>query len=198
MRKEIAFFDFDGTISNKDSFIGFIRHSQGLLRFLVGILYLLPVIVGLFTRVIRNHKAKEIFLIHFFKGMHYDAFKMQCTSYSMRVLPSIVKSDALQKIQWHKNQNHRVVVVSASVRDWLEPFFSSLGVEVIATELELMNGKLSGHLKTKNCYGPEKVRRIREVIDTQEYTSIYAYGDTRGDKEMLELANFKFYKHFKK
>jgi phosphoserine phosphatase len=61
-----------------------------------------------------------------------------------------------------------------------------------------MNEKLSGHLKTKNCYGPEKVRRIREVIDTDEYSTIYAYGDTRGDKEMLELANFKFYKHFRK
>lgn len=196
MQKEIAFFDFDGTISHKDSFIGFIKHSQGLFRFMGGILILSPVILGLFTHLIPNHKAKEIFLIYFFKGMHLDTFKRLCTSYSMNKLPSIIKTDALQKIQWHKNQNHRVVVVSASIRDWLDPFLSSLDIELIATELELSNNKLTGHLKTKNCYGIEKVRRIHEIIDTKQYTKIYAYGDSRGDKEMLELADLKFYKHF--
>jgi phosphoserine phosphatase len=47
-----------------------------------------------------------------------------------------------------------------------------------------------------NCYGEEKVRRIRASYNLDEFNHIYAYGDSEGDKAMLDLAHEHDYKHF--
>ncbi len=75
--------------------------------------------------------------------------------------------------------------------------FEENGLELIATKFEIENNKISGKLLTKNCYGQEKVNRIRKQYNLNDYNHIYAYGDSKGDKEMLELANFSFFKPFR-
>ena len=47
-----------------------------------------------------------------------------------------------------------------------------------------------------NCVRAEKVRRLRQVYgdDLRLYA---AYGDTRGDREMLALAETSYYRVFK-
>ena len=69
-------------------------------------------------------------------------------------------------------------------------------IALIATELEVINNKITGNLVSNNCYGPEKVKRILESYNLSNYTCIYAYGNSRGDYEMLEIATEKFYKPF--
>jgi len=69
-------------------------------------------------------------------------------------------------------------------------------MEIISTRLETKDGLLTGNFATPNCYGPEKVRRIREVVDLSAYQTVYAYGDSRGDREMLEIAHEKGYRVF--
>ena len=71
------------------------------------------------------------------------------------------------------------------------------GIELIATKLEFKAGKLTGKFATNNCYGAEKSHRIKELFDLELYDYIYAYGDSRGDKEMLALADESFYKPFR-
>ena len=61
---------------------------------------------------------------------------------------------------------------------------------------EIKNGKLTGKFSTKNCFGIEKVNRIKEKYNLSEYNVIYAYGNSSGDKEMLSIANEKYYKRF--
>jgi phosphoserine phosphatase len=67
---------------------------------------------------------------------------------------------------------------------------------LIGTKLEVKDGILTGQLATKNCYGSEKVRRIREIYNIDECEHIYAYGDSRGDKELLDFADESFYQFF--
>lgn len=97
---------------------------------------------------------------------------------------------------WHKEQGDRVVLVSASFEEYLGVWARKIGIEVIATKMEVQGGKLTGRLATPNCYGAQKVARIRAQIDLTQFDEIYAYGDTRGDKEMLEIAKHKFYRVF--
>ena len=70
-------------------------------------------------------------------------------------------------------------------------------ISLIATELEIINNKITGNLISTNCFGPEKVKRILKSYDLLNYDCIYAYGNSRGDHEMLELATEKFYKPFR-
>ena len=87
-----------------------------------------------------------------------------------------------------------MVVVSASIDSWLQKWCDYYQIELIATQLEFKNGKLTGRFATKNCYGIEKVNRIKAQFDLTKFEHIYAYGDSAGDKEMLAISTHPHYK----
>lgn len=192
----LALFDFDGTITNKDTLIEFIKFVHGRKRLFLGLLHLSPILILYKLKLIPNYKAKEILFSYFFKGFSEDQFKKAATAYSLSQIDSIVKEKARQRLLWHKNNGHKIVIVSASIDCWLRPWCEKNGFDLIATKLEIKNGKLTGKFMTKNCYGPEKVNRIREVLDLSKFSKIYAYGDSKGDYEMLQLAQERFYRCF--
>ena len=59
-----------------------------------------------------------------------------------------------------------------------------------------MNGKLTGNFIGNDCSAGEKRHRVESAYDLDRYTNIYAYGDTVEDKELLQLADYPFYRHF--
>lgn len=110
------------------------------------------------------------------------------------MLPAVVRGEALERIEWHQRQGDTVVVVSASLDAYLNSWCAAVGVDLICTELEECEGKLTGRYRAGDCSGPAKARRILARYDLSRYAVIYAYGDTNDDREMLELAHRKFYR----
>jgi len=104
---------------------------------------------------------------------------------------------ALQSDTEHIMFCDQVVIVSASLGYWLRPLCDQNNLELIATKLEILEGKVTGNLLTKNCYGIEKVNRIKEIYALEDFETIYAYGDSRGDREMLKIAHKASYKPFR-
>ena len=194
---KIALFDFDGTITTDDSLLKFIRFVVGDRRFLLGLVVLSPMLVLYKLKLIPNYKAKQYMLSWFFKGMSKDAFLKVANEYSLVHIDKILRPKAIEKINWHKNQGHKVVVVSASIECWLRPWCEKNSLELIATKLEIKDDIVTGKLLSKNCYGVEKVNRIKEIYNLKDFEYIYSYGDSSGDKQMLELAHEKFYKPFR-
>jgi len=193
---QIAFFDFDGTITTDDSLLKFIRFVVGDFKFIGGLIVLSPMLTFYKLKLIPNDKAKQMMLSYFFKGMSEKAFQEVALHYSLGHIDKIVRPKAIEKILWHKNEGHKVVVVSASLEYWLKPWCDRNNLELIATKLEIKQGMITGQLMSKNCYGQEKVNRIHEKYTLDSYDYIYAYGDSSGDKEMLALADHKEYKPF--
>jgi phosphatidylglycerophosphatase C len=185
----IAFFDFDGTITSRDSFPDFIIYATGYMNFLVGLMILSPILLGYKLKLISNWQTKEIVLSHFFKDWDLAAFTDRSSRYARERLPRIIRETSLKQISWHKSRGDQVVVVTAAIDLWLKGWCDAHGLDLIATQLEVRNGKLTGRLATKNCYGPEKVRRIKEKYNLEEFSQIYAYGNGPGDEEMLALAD---------
>lgn len=194
---QIAFFDFDGTITTDDSLLKFIRFVVGNFKFMQGLAALSPVLILYKLKVIPNYKAKQMMLSYFFKGMSEKSFIEISKQYSLECIDSIVRKDAMKQIHWHHAKGHQIVVVSASIECWLKPWCEKNGLDLIGTKLEIINGFITGRLLTKNCYGIEKVNRIKAKYNLEEYEYIYAYGDSSGDREMLELAQKKAYKPFR-
>jgi len=95
------------------------------------------------------------------------------------------------------NEDSKVVIVSASISNYLKPWCDEMGFDLIPTELEVIDGKLTGRFSTPNCNGKEKVRRIKEKYNLSEYNEIHVFGNSKGDLPMLELATHKYYKFFK-
>ncbi len=192
----IAFFDFDGTITTDDSLIRFVRFAVGDVKFTLGMAALSPMLVTYKLKLIPNYKAKQMLLSYFFKGMREEVFQALAREFSLGHIDPVLRPKAMEKIAWHKERGHKVVIVTASIECWLKPWCDKNDIDLIATRLEVVNGRITGKLATRNCYGIEKVNRIRESYDLTEYGTIYAYGDSAGDKEMLGIANKFYYRYF--
>jgi phosphatidylglycerophosphatase C len=192
----LALFDFDGTITHKDSMFDFIKNTVGYRKYLFGLIYNFPMLVAFKIGLLSNTKAKEKLLSSFFFGWLNDDFEVKADKYSLTLLPKIIRKNALTRLEWHKEQGHKIVIVSASARQWLKGWCELNRVELIASELEVHEGRITGKLKSCNCYGEEKVNRIKQRYNLQNVSYIYSYGDTSGDFPMLNLANEKFYKVF--
>ncbi|MBL6448901.1 HAD family hydrolase [Fulvivirga sp. 29W222] len=194
--RRLVLFDFDGTLTSGDTFIEFIKFYSGTLRFYLGFLLLSPVLVLFKLKIIPNWRAKEYVLTYFFKGEHLNKFNEKGRSFAEIVVPNMIRKKAIDKFNKHREQGDLVIIVSASAVNWVKPWADQQGVDLIATNLEIENDRLTGRIRGRNCYGPEKVSRISQQIDTHDYLEVYVYGDSRGDREMLELATHPFYKKF--
>jgi phosphoserine phosphatase len=78
---------------------------------------------------------------------------------------------------------------------WIKPWAEAQGMELICTRMKQVDGIFTGEYDTPNCYGPEKLRRLKTRIPKLEnYEAIYAYGDSKGDRELLSIASHPVYK----
>jgi phosphatidylglycerophosphatase C len=193
----IAFFDFDGTITTKDSLLEFIKYVKGDAAFYFGFFIHSPVLILYKLNIISNHSAKEIMLRYFFGKMDEGEFEKHCDDFTSGRLPQLIRPKALHEIKKMQEGGGSVVVVSASPENWLKSWCTGIGAECVATKLVISNKKITGKIDGRNCHGKEKVNRIRSAYDLNEYSSVYAYGDTPGDRHMLSLATIRFYKPFR-
>lgn len=194
--KRLAVFDFDGTLTNKDSFLAFIRFYKGKLPFYRGMLQVAPWLLAYKLKLYPNWKAKEKVLTHFFAQIPEEDFREKGRRFANELIPAMLRPKAKEALQMHKERGDRIVVVSASAEPWLEAWCKAEGIELLATNLECREGKITGRLQGKNCYGPEKVVRLKEYLPLEEYCEVHVYGDSAGDKELLELATHPNYRCF--
>ena len=194
--RNLAIFDFDGTITRKDSFLELIKFYKGPLSFYTGMALLLPILLGYKLKLIKNWKAKEVVLNYFFKNEPLKDFQEKCDDFANTIIPQLLRPKAYDRIHEHLANGDRVIVVSASAENWLKCWCDKLKIELIGTQLEMKDGIITGNFCGLNCYGPEKLRRLLELLDLKDYQEIYVYGDSRGDKEILEIATQRFYRHF--
>ena len=195
MREKILFFDFDGTITTKDTLLEFILYSCGNIRFLLGFLLYSPLLILMKFGLYPNWKAKQHVFSYFFRGMKIDDFDSVCRRFAVDCR-YLLRPEAVKDIETAMTEGIKVYVVSASIDNWVQPFFEF--AKVLGTQIEVINGILTGRFMTPNCYGPEKVRRIKEVLtEPRSHYYIIAYGDSRGDKEMLDYADEEYFRPFR-
>lgn len=195
--KTLALFDFDGTITTKDSFLDFSIFVLGKPRFYSLMITLLPYICLYFFKILSGKTLKEKFFKKMIKGWSESEFDKYSSDYTKKKLPEILKQSALNAIKAHREKGDEIVLVSASVEQWLKYFAIEQNMKLIATKLVIEKGVFTGDIEGANCRGHEKVRRILEIYDLNDFEHVYAYGDSSGDREMLLIADNKFYKYFR-
>ena len=196
MKKSIALFDFDGTLTRKDSLLEFIKFYKGSYKTYSGILFLSPFLVAMKAGLLSTQQGKEKLLTYFFKGENIETFNAKCEQFTQKIIPTIIRKDGLLELKSRLAQKQEVCIVTASAENWVVPYFSKMGVKVIGTKLQVQQNKLTGKLSGKNCKAAEKVRRIKEEYELSNFENISAYGDSSGDKEMLSIATKIYYRHF--
>lgn len=195
-KRTIAAFDFDGTITTRDSLLPFLFFTHGILQSLFYFFLLLPILVGFLLGFVKRQTAKEAILKKFYKNTFYKELKGKAEKYSSSKLHDLVRPEALERIHWHQNQGHCCVIISASVSLYLKPWGKSVGIEeVISSKLEVTEeGIITGKLQSSNCWGKEKVKRLEKLFGPKVNYTLYAYGDSQGDKPLLDIADYAFYR----
>ncbi|MDP2386926.1 MAG: HAD-IB family hydrolase [Bacteroidota bacterium] len=191
--KTLALFDFDGTITTKDTFPLFFKFAFGPSRFYLGFSLFLPYFI-LHKLSLFDGEAFKIKLLSFYlKGKQKQWIEKVGSDFINQLhAKNIIKTDFLSKINTFKAAGADVVVVSASPDAWVKAFCEKHGVQFLCTQLAYNNDVYTGKLIGNNCNGPEKKNRILKAFDLSSYSHIIVFGDSKvGDKEMMELATEK-------
>lgn len=195
--RTLVLFDFDGTITTNDTLFLFAKFVAGRFNYWIGIILLFPWLIALSVGLVSAQRGKEIFLSYYLKGISTTRFDELCAEFCDQVLVHVIRQKAELAIEKYRQQDARIVIVSASPEDWILPWATQYNLEVIATRLQKIDNKITGQIEGLNCNGPEKVNRINERITLSQYSDIIAYGDSKGDLEMLNLATQKYFKPFR-
>ena len=213
MKKKIYCFDFDGTLTTSDTLLEFIKYAKGRSRFLMVFLMYSPLLVLMKLHLYPNWKAKQRIFAHLFAGMRIEKFDALCRGFAEES-QHLLRPKGITLLHEALVAGTQVFIVSASIDNWVRPFFeirNLKGIQVLGTQIEVVDGKLTGRFKTRNCYGEEKVNRIIQTLTTTQAPGgdtvpqnsirsqyeIEVFGDSRGDKEMLAFAHQGHYKPFR-
>jgi phosphatidylglycerophosphatase C len=191
----VAAFDFDKTISTRDNVVPFLRAVVGRTRLTQALLAISPRLIGAALDDERRDTAKVALVRRTVAG--YDAGRIArvAAEFADDVVARHLRPDVVERVAWHRNQGHELVIVSASFTSYLDPIAARLGfAAVLATELAVGNdGRLTGELVRPNVRGAEKVRRLDEWLGATASDAgpafVWAYGDSSGDRELLASAD---------
>lgn len=187
----LALFDFDGTITSRDTFKPFLYFAAP--RRVAFAALLAPLVAAHRAGWVPTTRLRAAGAYVAFRGRGERELTELGAGYA-QTLPALVRPEALDKIRWHQAEGDTVVVVSASLHPYLSVWCRTVGVELICTELEVRGGRLTGRYRGGDCTGHEKARRVRERYELARYPIIYAYGDTPEDAELLGLAHRRYYR----
>ncbi len=193
-KKTVAAFDFDKTMTYRDTLLPFLFHLHPLHLKLTKALKLIPTVVKYKLGFLQNQEAKERLLKAFLRNRSYEKLQYQAHVFANLRLSHYLRPEALERLHWHHGKGHACILISAGLEVYLKPWATSLGLEVSATRLKVNNGRITGKIDGKNCYGQEKVNRLLKRFGPKENFTLYAYGDSEGDKELLELADYPYYR----
>ena len=190
----VALFDFDGTITSADTLPLFIRHATGWGGYLLSTFITFPRLVILAcagwqsVMGIDAGNTKEKLLHRCFAGKSINEIARLGKEF-VPVINRVLAPCVMEKMRWHIDQGHKVVIVTASVDVWVAPWACENGVHhVIATRLQHDGEKYTGAFQGKNCNGKEKALRIATHYPHDQYHLI-AYGNSSGDYPMFDYAH---------
>ena len=198
-RPTVAAFDFDGTITRGGSTLPFLIRARGLLPVLWAVGRTLPQIIraAIFAGAAADG-AKERLFILLLADQPLERIERAGAIFAEQHLRRRLRPDVRARLDWHHQQGHSVVIVSASLDLYVEPAGRRLGVDgVLATRVAVGgSGLLTGRFEGKNCRGAEKYARVSGWMRAQGMAGagpaqpvLWAYGNSRGDAWLLGAAD---------
>ena len=195
----MAAFDFDGTLTDGGSVFPFLVSVRGRWNVLRTTArrspqLLLAALVGGTTA----DDVKERLFVRLLGGLPAVEVDRTAADFAERHLSRKLRAQTARRLEWHRDQGHHIVIVSASPECYVAAAAQRLGADgAIATRLAVDgNGLLSGGYEGKNCRGAEKLHRLMAYLEDQglmgadgEPPELWAYGNSRGDLRLLQAAD---------
>jgi phosphatidylglycerophosphatase C len=190
----LALFDFDGTITTREMLPDFFRLAIPPRRVQFGSVLLAPLIIGYKLGLVSGVLLRAAIVRVGFSGVSLESYRRLGLVFATEILPGVIRPQAIERIQWHRARGDRVLVVSGALDVYLEPWCEIQGLELICSALEHRDGRLTGRYQGAQCVSAAKREQVLTRVDLSAHSEVFAYGDTIEDRELLDLANRKFYR----
>ena len=190
---DLALFDFDGTITERETMPDFMRAAVRPGRLIVGKLIFMPLVLGYKLGVISGSIVRAAICRFGFWGIPSAELEQHGLAFAEQFLPSVLRPQAMERIAWHKSRGDRIVVVSGGLDLYLAHWAKTHNLEVLCSSLEQREGRFTGRYRGSQCVRAEKVRRVQEALNAGSYEKVFAYGDTPEDHELLAMADEAYY-----
>ena len=189
---QLALFDFDHTVTTCDTYSRFLRRVATPQQLAQAKWKIGPWLLGYRAGLVSARGIRERVTRLTFKDRDAAEIAAHGEPYAREALPAMLRPDMMQRIGWHQARGHEVVLVSASLDLYLQPWCDQHGLALVGNQLEHSNGRLTGRYDGHDI-GPHKAQEIRARYDLTRFERIHAYGDSREDKPMLALAHERWY-----
>jgi phosphatidylglycerophosphatase C len=188
--RTVAAFDFDGTLTRRDSLVPFLARVAGWPRTLAALARHSPSIARVVIGKADRDATKERLLVHILAGRSLTEVATVGRAYGAELVARRLRPNVRERLAWHQREGHEVLIVSATLDVYLDEVARRLDVaHLLCTVLEVDDtGRCTGRLAGGNCRGPEKAERLRAYLGDATVT-VWAYGDSAGDAEMLAIAD---------
>lgn len=190
----LALFDFDGTLTERELFGEFLQTVVPRRRWLWGRVVLAPVVVAYRLGWISGVTARRLIVRVALRGLDAAQFAEAGALFAAAVVPKTLRAEMMARLGAHQAAGDRIVVVSGAFHAVLEPWCRAQGVELLCSALAVESTLLTGQYAGAQCVGEEKLRRIQAHLDLSAFECISAYGDTAEDLSMLSCAHRRHYR----
>ena len=187
-------FDFDGTLTEKDSmfeFLYFIYPAKH--KFHINNVKFLPFLLIYFFGFIDLKNCKNIFLKIHLNNFTEDEIILKSSLFS-QIMISKIYPKATQFLESLSEKDDKYIV-TASLDIWMKNIADKLNMNLIATK-SIFHSRRFYSIKL-NCNGENKIRLIKENINLKKYDKIFVFGNSKKDFPMMSLATESFYNYFK-
>jgi len=195
--RPIVAFDFDGTLTVRDSYTAFLKWRAGPKRYAAGMVRLVPAALAYLVHRDRG-RIKAAATREYLRGVARETLEADARRFAEQFSRSLLRPDALATWKRWRGEPVRLVIVSASPELVVAPFARGLGADaLLGTRLAFdAQDRITGAFEGPNCRGPEKIVRLKAAFG-DDFQLKAAYGDTGGDREMLAAAELPGYRVFK-
>ncbi|GGA81912.1 hydrolase [Arenimonas soli] len=191
---DLALFDFDGTITDREMFVPFLAHAVERRRFALGKLVLGPLALGYKAGFVSGDTIRAAAVRVGLTGVAVGHVQEAGESFASDVLPGVIRPVALERIRWHQERGDEVAVVTGALELAVGPWGRAHGLHVIGSVLAEIDGYFTGRYAGAQCLREEKVRRVCQRYELASYGAVHVYGDTPDDFALLGLADHGTYR----